>query len=42
MEFGRNLGIKTVFLTTTRPEVDTCDERIDAEYPSLIAFALDL
>ncbi len=42
MEFGRNLGIKTVFLTTTRPEVDTKDERIDAEYPSLIAFALEL
>ena len=42
MEFGRNLGIKTVFLTTTRPEVDTSDERIDTEYPSLIAFALDL
>lgn len=42
MEFGRNLGIKTVFLTTTRPEVDTSDERIDEVYPSLIAFALDL
>ena len=42
MEFGRNLGIKTVFLTTTRPEVDTSDDRIDTEYPSLIAFALDL
>jgi D-glycero-D-manno-heptose 1,7-bisphosphate phosphatase len=42
MEFGRNLGIKTVFLTTTRPEVDTSDKRIDAVYPSLIAFALDL
>ncbi|GAB2813163.1 D-glycero-alpha-D-manno-heptose-1,7-bisphosphate 7-phosphatase [Ferruginibacter profundus] len=42
MEFGRNLGIKTVFLTTTRPEVDTNDERIDEVYPSLIAFALDL
>ena len=42
MEFGRNLGIKTIFLTTTRPEVDTSDNRIDAEYPSLIAFALDL
>jgi len=42
MEFGRNLGIKTVFLTTTRPEVDTTDERIDAVYPSLIAFALEL
>ncbi len=42
MEFGRNLGIKTVFLTTTRPEVNTNDDRIDAVYPSLIAFALDL
>lgn len=42
MHFGRNLGIKTVFLTTTRPDVDTSDEHIDAVYPSLIAFALDL
>ncbi len=42
MEFGRNLGIKTVFLTTTRPEVDTNDKRIDSTYPSLISFALDL
>ena len=42
MEFGRNLGIKTVFLTTTRPEVETSDKRIDIVYPSLIAFALDL
>ena len=42
MEFGRNLGVKTIFLTTTRPEVDTNDERIDEVYPSLIAFALDL
>lgn len=39
MEFGRNLGIKTVFLTTTRPEVDINDGRIDKVYPSLIAFA---
>jgi D-glycero-D-manno-heptose 1,7-bisphosphate phosphatase len=42
MQFGRNLGIKNVFLTTTRPEVDTSNESIDAVYPSLIAFALDL
>ena len=42
MQFGRNLGIKTIFLTTTRPEEDTNDERIDTVYPSLIAFALDL
>lgn len=42
MEFGRNLGVKTVFVTTNRPDVDTKDKRIDAVYPSLIAFALDL
>lgn len=42
MEFGRNLGVKTVFVTTNRPDVDTNDKRIDAVYPSLIAFALDL
>ncbi len=42
MGFGRNLGIKTVFLPTTRPEVDVNDERIDISYPSLIAFAKDL
>ncbi|MGG9972036.1 D-glycero-alpha-D-manno-heptose-1,7-bisphosphate 7-phosphatase [Ferruginibacter sp. SUN002] len=39
MGFGRNLGIKTVFLPTTRPEVDVTDERIDASYPSLYDFA---
>jgi len=42
MQFGRNLGIHTVFVTTNRPDVDTNDERIDMVYPSLIAFALDL
>jgi D-glycero-D-manno-heptose 1,7-bisphosphate phosphatase len=42
MHFGRNLGVKTVFLPTTRPEVDLNDESIDAVYPSLIAFALSL
>ncbi len=42
MQFGKNIGAKTIFLPTTRPEVDTNDERIDAVYPSLIAFALDL
>lgn len=39
MQFGRNLGIKTIFLPTTRPEVDLQDERIDAVYESLFAFA---
>lgn len=42
MQFGRNLGVKTVFLPTTRPEVDVKDERIDAVYESLISFANDL
>jgi D-glycero-D-manno-heptose 1,7-bisphosphate phosphatase len=42
MQFGRNLGVKTIFLPTTRPEVDLTDERIDAVYPSLLAFANDL
>ena len=39
MNFGRNLGINTIFLPTTRPEVDLEDAAIDAVYPSLIAFA---
>ena len=39
MEFGRNLGIKTVFLPTTRPEVNLHDFRIDASYKTLIQFA---
>lgn len=42
MQFGRNLGVKTIFLPTTRPEVDIHDERIDAVYGSLFAFATDL
>ena len=42
MQFGRNLGVKTIFLPTTRPEVDLKDERIDAVYPSLLAFADNL
>lgn len=37
--FGRNLGVYTVFLTTTRPEVNTKDEAIDAVYSSLWSFA---
>jgi histidinol-phosphate phosphatase family protein len=42
MQFGRNLGVQTIFLPTTRPEVDLNDERIDAVYGSLPAFAADL
>lgn len=39
MKFGRNLGVQTIFLPTTRPEVDLQDDRIDAVYESLIDFA---
>ena len=42
MQFGRNLGIKTIFLPTTRPEVDLQDSRIDAVCSSLISFADEL
>ena len=39
MEFGRNLGVYTIFLPTTRPEVDLQDERIDSVYTNLFEFA---
>lgn len=42
MEFGRNLGVYTIFLPTTRPEVDLKDERIDKVFNSLIEFAENL
>ncbi len=42
MQFGKNLGISTIFLPTTRPEVNLEDEHIDAVFLSLIAFANNL
>lgn len=42
MEFGRNLGIYTVFLNTTETGIDYTDYRIDAFYDSLISLARDL
>ena len=39
MKFGRNLGVQTIFLPTTRPEVDLQDSQIDGVYDSLIDFA---
>ncbi len=39
MQFGRNLGVHTVFLPTTRPDVLLDDARIDGVYESLISFA---
>lgn len=42
MQFGRNLGMKTIFLPTTRPEVDLADERIDSVFSSLAEMATAL
>ncbi len=42
MEFGRNLGSYTVFLSTTRPEVSKDDNRIDLYLESLHQFAMML
>ncbi|RYG32419.1 MAG: HAD-IIIA family hydrolase [Chitinophagaceae bacterium] len=39
MLFGKNLGAYTVFLPTTRPEVDIYNASIDAVFPSLHHFA---
>lgn len=39
MQFGRNLGMQTIFLPTTHPEVSYADSRIDAVFPSLQSFA---
>lgn len=39
MLFGKNLGAYTVFLPTTRPEVDIHSAAIDAVFPSLLDFA---
>lgn len=42
MEFGRNLGVFTVYLSTTHPDNAAYKASIDAEYPSLLSFANDL
>lgn len=39
MEFGRNIGAITVFLPTTRLDINISDERVDLLFPSLLAFA---
>lgn len=39
MEFGRNIGATTVFVTTTNVAIDRADKRIDAVYKSLEDFA---
>lgn len=42
MGFGRKIGAKTVFLTTTAPDTDPANECIDAMYTSLYQFALSI
>lgn len=42
MEFGRTIGAKTVFLTTTTPEIPLAHRHIDAVYNSLFQFAQSL
>jgi len=42
MEFARNLGMHTVFLPTTRPDLNEEDPGIDVIFPSLIGFAKSL
>ena len=39
MEFGRNLGIYTVYIETTHPETGIGNTNIDCSYPSLHTFA---
>ena len=39
MSFGRNLGVYTVFLSTTNKDVNADDDRIDITYDSLVSFA---
>ncbi|MBX2934189.1 MAG: HAD family hydrolase [Ferruginibacter sp.] len=39
MLFGRNLGVKTIFLPTTRPAEEIAKENIDLVFKSLIDFA---
>lgn len=39
MQFGRNLGIKTIYLTTTHPNIDLSDPRIDLHADSLLTIA---
>lgn len=42
MEFGRNIGAKTVFISSTITDVNPLDTRIDAFFNSLYDFAQSL
>ena len=39
MQFGRNLGVHTVYITTTHPDIKKDDGHIDAVFSSLRDFA---
>jgi D-glycero-D-manno-heptose 1,7-bisphosphate phosphatase len=42
MQFGRNIGAKTIFIPSTIKDADPYDERIDAMFNSLYDFAKSL
>lgn len=42
MEFGRNIGAKTIFIPSTIKDADPADKRIDALFNSLYDFAQSL
>jgi histidinol-phosphate phosphatase family protein len=42
MEFGRNIGAKTIFISSTIKDADPSDKRIDAVFNSLYDFAQSL
>ena len=42
MEFGRNIGAYTIFLPTTKPEVELSDSRIDLAQNTLLDFSRTL
>ena len=42
MQFGKSIQATTIFLPTTKPEINQSHHLVDAVYPSLLAFALDI
>lgn len=42
MQFGRNAGMKTIFIATTDPEIEFPHPLIDARYNHLYDFAMEL
>jgi histidinol phosphatase-like enzyme len=39
MQFGKNLGMQTIFIPSTRPETDFPHPLIDQRYQNLLQFA---